>query len=254
MPHVQVSDERVFYAYHVTAAESAPAVLLLHGAGGSHLHWGHEVRSLLEADVYAIDLPGHGRSGGSGHCSIPAYADFILALMDVLDLERAVVVGHSMGSAIALTLGIEHPERTQGLVLVGSGARLRVLPAILEGLLNDFETTVSAIVDYCYGSGATKDMRSLGFRQMLEVGAQVIHDDFVACDTFEVMDRLESIHIPTLVITGAEDVMTPPKYAHYLAEHIEGSQLVLLEGAGHMIMLERPQLVANAVAQFLKTL
>ncbi len=251
MPYVEIGDERVFYACHASASEDAPAILLIHGAGGTHLHWGHELRSLPEANVYAIDLPGHGPSGGNGRCSIPAYVDFVLAFLDAQELERAVIAGHSMGSAIALTLGIEHPERTRGLVLVGSGARLRVLPAILQGLLGDCEATVSTIVEYSYGSGVTKQMKRLGLRQMLEVGARVIRDDLVACDTFDVMDRLGSVHVSSLIITGTEDVMTPPKYARYLAEHIGDARLILVEGAGHMVMLEKPELVAQAIRQFL---
>jgi len=254
MPYVQISDERIFYAYHASVLERAPAVLLVHGAGGSHLHWGYEVRSLPEANVYAIDLPGHGRSGGNGRCSVAAYAESILRFMQVLELERAVVVGHSMGSAIALMLGIDHSESIHGLVLIGSGARLRVLPAILQGLLNDSEATTRRIVEYCYGSGATEYMKCLGLRQMLAVGARVIHDDFVACDTFDVTDRLGSIRAPTLVIAGAEDVMTPPRYAQYLTEHIEGAQLTLIEGAGHMVMLEQAEPVAQAMARFLDAL
>jgi len=254
MPYVQISDERVFYAYHAATLGEAPSVLLVHGAGGSHLHWGYEVRSLPEANVYAVDLPGHGRSGGSGRCSVAAYVESILGFMEVLELERAVVVGHSMGSAIALTLGIDHPERAQGLVLIGSGARLRVLPAILQGLLSDFDATVKTIVSYCYGGGATEQMKRLGLRQMLAVGARVLHDDFVACDSFDVMGRLESLRAPTLIITGAEDVMTPPKYAQYLVEYVEGSQLTLIEGAGHMVMLERDKLVAQAIMRFLDVL
>jgi len=254
MPYVQINGERVFYVFHASTSKDAPVVLVVHGAGGSHLHWGYEIRSLPEVNVYAVDLPGHGRSGGRGRSSIVAYVEFILGFMSVLELERAVFVGHSMGSAIALTLGTDYPERTQGLVLIGSGARLRVLPAILQGLLSDFEATARRITEYCYGSGATEQMKRLGLRQMLAVGARVVHDDFVACDSFDVMDRLELLHAPTLIITGAEDVMTPPKYARYLAEHIEGSQLTLIKEAGHMVMLERAEPVAQAIARFLEAL
>ena len=254
MPYIQVNGERVFYACHASSTKDAPVVLLVHGAGGSHLHWGYEVRSLPGANVYAVDLPGHGRSGGSGRCSVAAYVESILGFMNVLELERAVVGGHSMGSAIALTLGIAHPKCIQGLVLIGSGARLRVLPAILKGLLSDFGATVKIIVSHCYGSGATEQMKRLGFGQMLAVGERVLHDDFVACDSFDVMGRLESLRAPTLIITGMEDVMTPPKYAQYLTEHIEGSKLTLIEGAGHMVMLERDKLVAQAIIRFLEVL
>ena len=254
MPFVENEAARLFYASHRSKSDDAPAVLLIHGAGGSHLHWPNELRALPQADVYALDLPGHGRSGVKGCSSISDYADSVLAFMDALGIKSAVPIGHSMGSATALTLALEAPDRVGGLVLVGSGARLRVLPALLVGTLEDFEPTVKTIVEYCYGDGVADRMKRVAVGQMLELSPQVVHDDFAACDAFDVMDDLGAIRAPTLVVTGTEDIMTPPKYARYLAEHIPESRLVLVEGAGHMVMLEQPEVVAQAIGEFLSGL
>jgi pimeloyl-ACP methyl ester carboxylesterase len=254
MPYAGNGTDHLFYTRHGSKPDDAPAVLLIHGAGGSHLHWPNALRALPQANVYALDLPGHGRSGMEGRSSIPGYADAVLAFMDALGLESAVPIGHSMGSATALMLALEAAHRVEGLVLVGSGARLRVLPALLDGLLEDFESTVKTIVEYCYASGATDRMKRVAVGQMLELSPQVVHDDFTACDAFDVMGDLGTVRAPTLIITGTEDIMTPPKYAQYLAEHIPDSRLALVEDAGHMVMLEQPETVAQAIGEFLSGL
>jgi pimeloyl-ACP methyl ester carboxylesterase len=254
MPFIRDEAGSLYYARHRSECDQAPALVLIHGAGGSHLHWPGVLRNLAQADVYALDLPGHGRSGVKGRSSIADYADSVLGFMDALGLDSVIPIGHSMGSAIALALALKVPDRVDGLILVGSGARLRVLPALLAGTLEDFGPTVKTIVEYCYGGGAADGMKRAAVGQMLELSPQVVHDDFAACDAFDVMENLGAVRAPTLVVTGAEDIMTPPKYARYLAEHIPDSRLVLVEGAGHMVMLEQPETVAQATSEFLSGL
>ena len=135
MPVYLVNGEPVFASRHRSNRVDAVPLVLIHGAGGSHLHWGVAVRTLPEGDVYALDLPGHGRSAGSGRTTVAQYASWVIRLLDALGIERAVMAGHSMGGAIAQTAALEFPEGVRGLVLVGTGSRLRVVPSILEGTL-----------------------------------------------------------------------------------------------------------------------
>lgn len=247
MPYATVGEERIFYAYHRSAEPNSPAMLLVHGAGGNHQHWGYAIRNLRKASVYALDLPGHGRSSGLGRSAITDYADFLTRFMDVVGLPKAIVAGHSMGGAIAMTTALCYPDRVAGLVLVATGARLRVFPAILDGVLHDFERTIALIGEYAYAPNTPKELVCQGQRQMLQVAPQVIHNDFAACNAFDIMERLGEIRCPTLVVCGSEDKLTPPKYATFLAERIHGAELVLIEGAGHMVMIEKPALVASAI-------
>jgi pimeloyl-ACP methyl ester carboxylesterase len=170
-----------------------------------------------------------------------------MGFLDAHQLQQAVVAGHSMGGAIALTMALQYPRRVAGLVLVGTGARLRVLPTILDGTLSDFDNTVALICEYAYSPHTPRQLVREGQRQMLQVAPQTIHDDFLACDAFDVMDRLGEIRCPTLVICGTEDRLTPPKYSEYLVDRIADSELDLIPGAGHMVMIEKPDLVADAI-------
>ncbi|MFQ5813301.1 MAG: alpha/beta fold hydrolase [Anaerolineae bacterium] len=254
MPYVTVAGERVFYALYQGDVRGKRNLVLVHGAGGSHLDWPAPLRRLRGANVYALDLPGHGRSEGPGRSSIAAYCDFLLAFLDALSLERATVVGHSMGGGIALDFALHYPDRLAGLILVGSGARLRVAPSILTGILSDFEATVNLVCGYAFGPGATEQLKRLGRQRLLKTPPQVLHGDYAACDAFDVMECLGEVCCPTLAIGGTADVLTPPKYSVYLRDHIPGAELVLVDAAGHMVMLEKPEVVARAVSKFIASL
>jgi pimeloyl-ACP methyl ester carboxylesterase len=251
MPYVTVASERTFYTLFQGDVRGKRNLVLVHGAGGSHLDWPAPLRRLREANVYALDLPGHGSSEGAGRSSIAAYRDFLFAFLDALDLERAVVVGHSMGGAIALDFALSYPNRLAGLILVGTGARLRVLPAILTGILTDFEATVDLVLGYAFGPSASEQLKRLGRQRLLKTPPEVLHGDYIACDAFDVMERLGEVRCPTLVICGTADRLTPPKYSIYLRDHIPGAELVLVDAAGHMVMLEKPEVVAKAVSKFI---
>ena len=254
MPYVKVGIQKVFFARTQSELPGAPTLVLIHGAGGSHLHWPAELRRLAGKTVYALDLPGHGRSEGAGRDSIAGYVTALIGFLDATDTGRAVLVGHSMGGAIAQTTALNHPTRVAGLVLVGTGGRLRVAPTILEGILNDFEGVVDLIARFAWAEDAAEELVRLGRQMTAETVPEVLHGDFAACDAFDVLQRLDEISAPTLVIAGTVDLLTPHKYGAYLAEHIPDARLVTVEGGGHMMALEQPGVVAEAVAEFVKEL
>jgi pimeloyl-ACP methyl ester carboxylesterase len=195
------------------------------------------------------------------------YADSVHLFVQTLGVKHASVIGHSMGGAIAQTLALRQPRWLTGVVLVGTGARLRVNPLILEGLRSassersptdspteSFEASVEMICQWAYGPTVSEQILRKGRQQLLTVDPNVIYGDYIACDNFDEMDRVKEIRLPTLVIFGTADQMTPPQYGLYLHEEISNAQLVEVAGAGHMVAVERPNEVSHAVARFLTML
>jgi pimeloyl-ACP methyl ester carboxylesterase len=126
-----------------------------------------------------------------------------------------------------------------------------VAPAILEGIRSDFEGIVQLITRFAWSPDAAPPLTELGRQALREAGPDVLWADFTACDQFDVMERLGEIEVPTLVIGGRADQLTPVKYTRFLGEHIPGASMVIIEDAGHMVMLERPAEAAEALGEFL---
>ncbi len=230
-----------------------PPLILIHGAGGTRWHWPPEIRRLPGRTVFAIDLPGHGASSGAGHDSIAAYQADIVDWLDALGLERAVWVGHSMGGAVALMAALEAPARVAGLVLVASGARLRVHPAILEKTAEGarFLDAVDEVTGWAFSPQTSGRLVAQARKRMEKNRPETLHGDFVACDAFDVVGRVGQVAAPTLAIVGRDDRLTPEKYARWLEEEVRGARLEVIEAAGHMVMLEQPRAVAQAIERFL---
>jgi len=248
----------LYYFSHATEDLSAkrPPVILIHGAGGNHLSWPPQIRRLEDGKIYALDLPGHGQSEGVGKHSVDEYAEDVVAFMKELKIRAAVLVGVSMGSAIALTIALKYPKKVLGLGLLGSGAKLRVAQAILEtaGNPNTFESAVDMINEGCFSASVSQSLLELSKKQMLEIRPPVLQGDFLACNVFDIVGQLEKLDLPTLILCGAEDKMTPIKFSELLHVGIINSQLHIVNNAGHLVMLEQPDIVAELLKKFIDDL
>lgn len=251
MPYLDLNGERIYYALQRNQIDSV-AVLLLHGAGENHLIWPIGLRRLPGAIVYAIDLPGHGKSAGTGRSTIADYAAWVISFLDALHLPAAVLIGHSMGGAIAQQLALTQPEQTTALVLIATGAKLRVAPQLLELAHTDFLAAVELVSEWEWGPIAPEEFKELGKQQLLTNSPAVMLDDYRACDAFNVRDELKKIVAPTLIIAGDADRMTPLKHATFMAGQIPQARLRVVPEAGHMVMLEAADTVTQAVVDFLR--
>ena len=249
MPSAQIGDHPLFYTRH-RGPKAGPTLLLIHGAGGSRLVWPDPLRRMSGATVYTLDLPGHGRSPGPGYDSIVQYAEVAAAFLDAAGIERPVVVGHSMGGAVAQTLTGDTP--IAGLVLIATGARLRVAPPLLEMLREIPPAAADLINRLAWSPQADPTQIEKGRHALLQTAPGVLLNDMLACDRFDGRAHLAQIQAPTLVIAGAADHLTPAKITQPLAEGIPGARLVVVEGAGHMVMLEQPAAVTKAIGQLLR--
>ena len=228
-------------------------LILIHGAGGSYLHWPAEVRHLAGEDILAIDLPGHGASDGEGKETIDAYTGSVLEFMDYMDVGQAVIAGHSMGSAIAQRMSLDSSERVRGLILIGAGAKLSMHPKLIEYCSSEstYPEAVSLIMEWAFSSRADQCLVDLAGQRMAELPASVLQGDFLACDAFDVRDRVEEIEQPALVICGADDQMTPVRFSEFLTDRLHMARLEIVPHAGHMVMLEQPEIVAELIKNFL---
>lgn len=251
MPYLDLNGERIYYALHRNLVNGVP-VLLLHGAGENHLVWPIGLRRLPGTIGYAIDLPGHGKSAGAGRSTIAHYADWVVSFLDALHIPAALFIGHSMGGAIAQQLALTHPDQVTALVLIATGAKLRVAPPLLDLAQNDFSAAVELVREWEWGPAAPEDIKALGRQQLLTNSPAVLLDDYRACDTFDVREQLKLISTPTLIIAGEADRMTPLKYAVFMAEQIPQAHLCAVPEAGHMVMLEAAKLVTQVVLDFLQ--
>ena len=234
---------------------SGPPLVLLHGAGGAADLWQPQLDGLADvARIVALDLPGHGPLGGRGKPSIAAYAEWLDGLLVALGEEPPVLVGHSMGGAIAQTLALARPGRLAGLILVSTGARLRVLARLVDLLRVRPREGQRLIQELSFAPGTPREPVEMVERVLREAAPLVTLGDYVACDRFDVRDRLAGIRTPTLVVTGTEDQLTPLKYGRFLAETIPGARRVEIPDAGHFPQLEQPVRVNAAIRGFLAEL
>jgi len=251
MPLLETANGSIWYADHRDPTLHRPVTLVMHGAGGTHLDWPAEIRRMPELNAIIVDLPGHGKSTGAGRNSIGAYASDMLALLDSLKLQKVILAGHSMGGAIAQTIALQHPDRVLGLILIGTGAKLGVHPDLLSGMVNETTRTISALVSMYYGTPVNENLQRRSQQRLGEFNPVTLYNDYVACNAFDLRQQINQIHVPTLIIGGSQDKMTPFKFSTYLNEQINGSHLERIEGGGHMMMLEQPELAAEAVRKWL---
>jgi pimeloyl-ACP methyl ester carboxylesterase len=244
----------LYVAVHDRGESGVSALTLIHGAGGTHLNWPPELRRISGRTVYAPDLPGHGKSEGPGLQTVKAYAERIVDLLRALDARQVVLVGHSMGGAIAMELYLQAPERIAALVLIGSGAQLPVNPQLLEWTASPttFPLAVERITTWSHGPGADPALLELGRKTMLRTRPSVFHGDLKACQGFNLAERLGEIACPALVLYGSRDRMTPPRLSQYLTAHLPDGRQEVIPEAGHMVILENPLAVASAVETFLE--
>jgi len=237
-----------------------PLIVFLHGAGMDHSVWALQSRWFAHhgANVLAVDLPGHGRSAGPPLTDIAALADWTGCLIASLGEGRASLVGHSMGALIALETAARHPDRVAGLALLGAAAKMPVHPDLLAAAKANSHIAVDMVSLWGLGSQATMGgnvapgLWMLGnVERLLESAAPgVLHADLVACDDYRAgPESAAKAACPTILILGERDMMTPAKNGRALAALITGASVAVLQGAGHMLMTERPDEVLDALIE-----
>jgi pimeloyl-ACP methyl ester carboxylesterase len=230
-------------------------VVFLHGAGGSHHTWRDQWAGLKGAARLVIpDLPGHAESMGNPRETVEEYAIWLSDFVKETGLSKFLLAGHSMGGAIALQAALDKLPGLEGLVLAGTGAKLKVSPVIFDGVAGRFQEFAPELVEWMMAKAAGPVLQDDITKDVLSTKASTFASDFRACDAFDVRARLGEIGVPTLVIVGDDDRLTPLKYSQFLATNIRGAVLKIIPGAGHIAMLEKPSEMNNVIASFLLSL
>lgn len=241
--------------YQDTLHPSGRAILFLHGAGGTHHSWRDQWAGLKgTARLVIPDLPGHGSSLGSPRETIREYADWLREFVRETGLRRFVLAGHSMGGAIAQQAALDRIEGLDALVLVATGAKLKVSPAITGAIAGRFREFAPELSEWMIAETFAPYLKEDVTKDILSTRPETFLADFRACDGFDIRERLGEIRLPTLVVSGDADRLTPLRYAEFLATRISGAVLKILPGAGHMVALEKPEEVNDVLSSFVHSL
>jgi pimeloyl-ACP methyl ester carboxylesterase len=259
-----VVDGRRAYAYTGGKAfdASLPTVVFIHGAEHDHCVWVLQSRYLAHhgRGVLAVDLPGHGRSEGPALSSVEEMADWIVALLDAAKVEKAALVGHSMGSLIALECAARHPARVSAIALVGTAVPMRVSDELLNATRDDEPLAQdmvniwshSAYAHYPSNPGPGFWVMGENLRLMQRQKPGVMHADFVACNAYaNGAAAAAGVKCPALLVLGKRDIMTPPRATKDLMNALADARKVEIAGSGHALMSEKPDEVLDALVAFL---
>lgn len=237
---------------------SKPTVVLLHGAGFDQSTWALQTRWFAHHgfSVLAPDLPGHGRSPGPALRTIGEMADWTASLIAAAGAQKARLIGHSMGSLIALETAARHPERVSALDLIGTAAAMKVGPDLLKAAEANDPSAVDMVS--IWGLGADAEIGGSAAPGLwMHGGAQrvlqrcppgVLFSDLSACNNYTTaLQAAEKVGVPVTLILGERDMMTPAKAGKQLASALRHARTIVIKGAGHMLMTERPDEVLEAL-------
>ena len=253
------------YAYTGSRARDAevPTVVFVHGAANDHSVWALQSRYFAHhgCNVLAVDLPGHGRSGGAALATVEAIADWIPRLLDAAGVARAALVGHSLGSLVVLACAAQHPERVTKIALLGPAVPMLVSDELLAAAKADDPVAFEMINGWSFSAGkqlggnAVPGMWMTGnaLRLMERTHPGVLHTDLVACQSYgQGLADAAAVRCPVLAIMGARDLMTPVKGAQALLDALADKRTVTLARTGHAMMAEQPDAVLDALRDFLR--
>lgn len=231
-------------------------IVFIHGSGDSARIWRLQVEEPgKNRQVAAIDLPGHGERADTlpENVTVQDYAKAAHDIIhDELQFYHPIIAGHSLGGAIALTMALEYGAELGGLILIGTGARLRVHPSLLEAAQTTPQQAKRQLTELAVTQSNVGTLAQTLLHEQATPGPNILYRDLAACNVFDCMARIHEISMPTLVICGADDRMTPVKYSQFLHDHMKGATLRVIANAGHYVMREQPEQVNQAIREWLE--
>jgi len=236
-------------------ADGRKSIVFVHGSGGDHRLWIKQYTKFKdEFNIAVIDLPGHGQSKGEGEQDVSLYVEWVRKLLESLALKKPVLIGHSLGAAISLVFAIQYGEMLSGVVPVGGGARMPVNEMILKGIKTDPDYVIALAAKFSLSKENRERLSRTVIEGLSRANPDVFYGDLLACDRLDIVGQVSRIGIPTLVLCGADDKMTPLVLSQFLCDSIPGARLSLIKNAGHMAMLENAEAFNKLVREFVESL
>jgi pimeloyl-ACP methyl ester carboxylesterase len=253
MPFVNLRGKRVYYVENGKGKPGIP-ILFIHGAGNNHYFWEEQMNALaLYRPVMALDLPGHDKSEGPAFAAIPEYAEWVSEFIkECFSDRRIVLAGHSMGGAIVQQLALSKHEQISGIMLITTGAKLKVRRETLEALRQGVRDREAFLANFSPKTPKTIIDVIEAEREFTSVESAL--QDYLACDAFDLREMVPQINVPTLIVGGEDDITTPPKFSQYLHDRIPGSTLVMVADAGHYVMFEQSAEFNRIVEDFMESM
>jgi pimeloyl-ACP methyl ester carboxylesterase len=241
---------------------AVPTIVFAHGAAQDHGVWALQSRYFAHhgRNVIAIDWPGHGRSAGPPLESVASLADWLIVLLDGLRVERAALVGHSMGALAVLEAAGRHPDRIEKLALLAPAVPMRVSDVLLDAARRDDHMAFELINGWSFSPADQLGgnpmpglwMTGNGMRLMERCGDRVLYTDLQACHAYaDGLARARSVKCPSLVVLGQRDQMVPAKSASALIEALADKRVLTIPDCGHSLMVEAPDVALDALWSFL---
>ena len=237
--------------------QSGPTLVFLHGSGMSARYWSAQLHALAcTARVLAVDLPGHGESDAGATPSLARYADVTARVIGALGAWPALVIGHSLGGAVAIALATQRVADVHGLVLLSTCARLPAVATSVQWLWGSIPAPLRRVLffhsakDLLFAAGASPAAVALGMQELRTCRAETLAADVAIARGMDMRVAAAALRVPTLILCGGRDRVTPPALSRHLHATIAGSQLQMVEDAGHMLLIEAPELVNRAIAEF----
>jgi pimeloyl-ACP methyl ester carboxylesterase len=254
---IEINDQAVYVATGNHPLDpTKKSVIFVHGTGQDHSIWVLPTRYFARHDrnVLAVDLPGHGRSGGEPLETVEAIAGWLVELLDAAGLEEAAIVGHSLGSLAAIAAAALYPARVSAIALVGTTVPMPVSAALLDAAKNNRHEAIEMLNYWGFSQAAQLGgnptpgnwMLGAGLRLMEQARPGVIHADLKACNDYaDGLEHAAAVQCPALLILGARDRLTPARSASKLAETLPRAETVVLDDCGHAMLAERPDSVLD---------
>ncbi|MGG2119889.1 alpha/beta hydrolase [Bacillus bombysepticus] len=253
IPWVKVKNIETYFTCPMKdniATTSNPVALFVHGVGGSSKHWEPLLSELGEQIIpITIDLPGHGKSKGTVLNSISGVVDFLDEFLEVLEIKQPLIyVGHSVGGLIGLQFTLSHPEKVSKLCVICSAAKIQLHPDFFNQVMNnnwDME-----LLRKSFAEEIPEYVKNIVLDEFYFTRLDDNSTDFMNLKTVDLREKIKSIDIPSLIITGDDDVIISPRHSNFLSNQIKNSNIIRINKGGHYVQVEQPEIVANNIKTF----